>query len=116
MADETVYFGDPERTRQGGKDMASAGERLNTAITKHKGTITGLEASAPWGPDEPGKKFANGESGDDGYVTASTDFLEAVPDVGTAVEGLGNAVVAAVDQAFGIDVQSATGIDGATEA
>lgn len=108
MTDEQTYFGDPQGTRSRAKDMASAGERLKSAINRHMGTITGLEAGEPWGTDEPGRKFANGEN-NDGYHVSSQGYFEAVagsgtsPGVGDAVKGLGDAVVATVDYVQAMD-------------
>ena len=57
-----------------------------------------VEAGQPWGNDEPGQQFANGEKGD-GYVAASTGFADAAPDIGDSaiieLVGLGGAAAAA---------------------
>jgi hypothetical protein len=101
-----TYFGNPDGTRSGGQDMSAIGDRITSAVDRNLATIKDIEGGQPWGTDEPGQQFANGESGN-GYVSASTGFAEAAPDIGPAVSGLGEAVVGVVDLTQGVDQSSA---------
>jgi hypothetical protein len=101
-----TYFGNPDGTRSGGQDLSAIGDRITSAVDRNLATIKGIEASQPWGSDEPGQQFANGEKGD-GYVAASTGFADAAPDIGPAVSGLGSAVVGVVDLTQGVDATNA---------
>lgn len=101
-----TYFGNPEGTRSGGQDLSAIGDRITSAVNRHLGTVKDIEAGQPWGNDEPGQQFANGEKGD-GYVSASTGFADAAPEIGPAVTGLGNAVVGVVDLTQGVDQSNA---------
>jgi len=103
---EPTYFGNPSGTRSAGKDMTAIGDRLTESVNRHLGTIKGIESGTPWGNDEPGERFANGDEGN-GYVAASQGFAEAAPGVGEAVSGLGEAVVGVVDLTQATDQSNA---------
>ncbi|HEX6075055.1 MAG TPA: hypothetical protein VFZ32_07300 [Micromonosporaceae bacterium] len=105
-----TYFGNPEATRSGGRDLAAVGDRLTESVNKHLDTIKGIEAGNPWGNDEPGQRFANGDNGN-GYVAASQGFAEAAPGVGENVSGLGDAVVGVVDLTQGTDQTNAQNLN-----
>jgi hypothetical protein len=110
MSNMPTSFNDPEGTRSLAADGKSLSEDLKSKISAGMTRIKGLESSAPWGNDEPGRSFA-GEGKEEGYVPASNGYQENAPKAGDAAVGAFQAVMSTVDELTGVDTKNKTTID-----
>ncbi len=113
MSSPQISFEDPQATRGYASDAKAISEDLQSKVTTAMGVIEGLESGAPWGNDEPGKAFANGPGGDDGYVANSTGYRTLAPKAGPAAVQIFGAVEKTVDTLTGVDADGEATINGA---
>jgi hypothetical protein len=93
--DET--FVNPEDAADGAGKLTTVGESLSSRFSQFSAKIEGLNASKPWGDDQPGTEFNKHylDGGDEAPATttlsAGKNLVERVsqlgPDVKDAVEG-----------------------------
>ncbi|GAA3026572.1 hypothetical protein GCM10020229_42360 [Kitasatospora albolonga] len=84
---------DPEKYRAAAGPVLSASDQLTELTRGLTAYMSGMSARAPWGNDDSGEKFANGEKG---YLTYS----------GKVLEGLGNLPAALKYIADGLKVMA----------
>ncbi|GAA2155619.1 hypothetical protein GCM10009760_55710 [Kitasatospora kazusensis] len=65
----------PEQYQAAVSPMLAASEQVMTLFTALNSYLPSMESQAPWGKDESGKKFAEGEKG---YLKYSADTLKAL--------------------------------------
>ncbi|MEU4680152.1 hypothetical protein [Micromonospora sp. NPDC023737] len=97
MSDPNETFVNPDGARDGARQLGAAGHTLASRWAQHAATISSLNASAPWGTDDPGKEFNKHylEGGDDAPATnvigggkTIVDLVKVLgPDVTSAVDG-----------------------------
>ncbi|KRB73653.1 hypothetical protein ASE03_20840 [Kitasatospora sp. Root187] len=70
---------------------------LKELYTSLSGYLSGMHGTAPWGNDDDGKTFADGEDGEPGYLGNEKDILdglkllpEIVERIGKILKGLGD--------------------------
>jgi len=82
MADPTLAV-DPQALKRSGNQLDSPAERLRLAKQNFENNLSRV-ANEPWGDDEIGEAFANG---DRGYVASTELLLEGLDNL---TKGLGN--------------------------
>lgn len=94
-----LYLDSPRAT-MGGRDMTAAGQDL---ISLNQGPVAAINAASqaqPWGRDGIGSKFQ------EGYGPQLEQFVQAFGKIATYVEGLGEAVVASVEDNMNADARA----------
>ncbi|MGH3664169.1 MAG: hypothetical protein ACRDT8_08480 [Micromonosporaceae bacterium] len=104
-----TYFDDADATRGHGEDLSSIGDRLKSKLEGHRTDLEALYSDNPEGNDDPGRSLKKSHS------TPALEFLKDAPEVGTAISGVGGAVVKTVDLAVGVDNQGAAKVKGAVD-
>jgi hypothetical protein len=74
---------DPEQYRSAVGPVLSGSDQLNELTRGLNAYLSGMNARAPWGNDDSGEKFANGEKG---YLTYSGKVLEGLGNLPTALK------------------------------
>ncbi|MFG2823974.1 hypothetical protein ACGFX4_31670 [Kitasatospora sp. NPDC048365] len=82
---------DPEQYRAAVSPLLAASEQVRSLYTSLSAFLPSLEAQNPWGNDESGKKFAEGEKG---YLKYSKDTLEVVKGLPDALKGIADGIKA----------------------
>ncbi|GAA4972941.1 hypothetical protein [Actinoplanes utahensis] len=96
---------DSTRATMGGRDMTAAGQELTSL---HQGPVAAINAASlaqPWGRDNIGAKFQ------EGYGPQLEQFVQAFGTIATYVEGLGEAVVASVQDNMDADARAGQTVD-----
>jgi hypothetical protein len=96
---------DLDRVAGGGRDLAAAGKHLTRQRTGPGAEVAALSAAPPWGTDDIGQTFENN------YRPIEQQVLQAWEKLGLYVEGLGDAVVEAVQEATQTDHHSAVRVE-----
>ncbi|GAA4836330.1 hypothetical protein [Kitasatospora terrestris] len=81
----------PEQYRAAVSPLLAASEQVRSLYTSLSAFLPSLEAQHPWGNDESGKKFAEGEKG---YLKYSKDTLEVVKGLPDALKGIADGIKA----------------------
>ncbi|WP_345704171.1 hypothetical protein [Kitasatospora paranensis] len=89
--------------------VLAASEQVRSLYTSLSAFLTSLEAQKPWGDDESGKKFAEG---DKGYLKYSKDTLDVIKGLPEALKGIADGLKAMADGYEGADGTIATEFDG----
>ncbi|MFD7734142.1 WXG100 family type VII secretion target [Kitasatospora phosalacinea] len=76
----TGFQVDPEQYRAAVSPMLAASEQVSSLNRSLSAFLTSLEAQNPWGNDESGKKFAEGEKGYLQYSHDTLAVLKGLPD------------------------------------
>ncbi|MFC6600057.1 WXG100 family type VII secretion target [Kitasatospora paranensis] len=100
---------DPEQYRSAVSPVLAASEQVRSLYTSLSAFLTSLEAQKPWGDDESGKKFAEG---DKGYLKYSKDTLDVIKGLPEALKGIADGLKAMADGYEGADGTIATEFDG----
>lgn len=89
--------------------MLAASEQVRSLYTSLSAFLPSLEAQNPWGNDESGKKFAEGEKG---YLKYSKDTLDVVKGLPDALKGIADGLKAMAQSYQGADESIAAEFDG----
>jgi hypothetical protein len=95
--DEDELILDPVRARRGGADLFRAGVGFSVLRSGLGDAIAARSAGRPWGSDAIGAAF------EQNYRPVETAILSTWHGVGSTVENLGTAVIAAVDESVEAD-------------
>jgi uncharacterized phage infection (PIP) family protein YhgE len=76
----TAFRVDPDQYRAAVSPMAAAADQLAHLATNLAGFLSSMESNAPWGKDESGKHFAEGDKGYRKYSADSQQGLKSLPD------------------------------------
>lgn len=96
----------PELLRQAATKTTHVNDRIRTVLTGLVSAIDGL--GTPWGNDEPGSRFADGEDGKNGYTAARQNLTELTSNLGGTAENHSGAQVVAAKDTAGAEEASAT--------
>ncbi|MFI5528188.1 hypothetical protein ACIA8O_06460 [Kitasatospora sp. NPDC051853] len=77
------FTADPERYRAAAGPVLAASDQLADMARGLQAYMSGMSGRAPWGNDDSGEKFANGEKG---YLTYSGKVLEGIGNLPTALK------------------------------
>lgn len=110
MSSMPTSFEDAETTSAYAADGEALSTDLKGKITGALGRIQALEASAPWGNDEPGRQFA-GEGKEEGYVPSSQTYHTSAPKAGEAAVVTFQSVTSTVTALTGVDTDNKGKID-----
>ncbi|WP_457033555.1 hypothetical protein [Kitasatospora sp. P5_F3] len=87
----------PEQYRAAAGPVLGVADQLKETYTSLSGYLSGMHGTAPWGNDDDGKTFADGEDGEPGYLGNEKDILdglkllpEIVERIGKILKGLGD--------------------------
>ncbi|WP_354637919.1 hypothetical protein [Kitasatospora camelliae] len=80
----------PEQYRAAAGPVLGVADQLAELTTSLGAYMTGMHGNAPWGNDDSGKSFANGEDGEPGYLDNARDILESLKALPGIVETVGN--------------------------
>ncbi len=100
---------DPEQYQAAVSPMLAASEQVRSLYTSLSAFLPSLEAQNPWGNDESGKKFAEGEKG---YLKYSKDTLDVVKGLPDALKGIADGLKAMAQGYQGVDEAIAADFDG----
>jgi hypothetical protein len=100
---------DPEQYQAAVSPMLAASEQVRSLYTSLSAFLPSLEAQNPWGNDESGKKFAEGEKG---YLKYSKDTLEVFKGLPDALKGIADGLKAMAQGYQGADEAIASDFDG----
>jgi hypothetical protein len=100
---------DPEQYQAAVSPMLAAYEQVRSLYTSLSAFLPSLEAQNPWGNDESGKKFAEGEKGYLKYSKDTLDVLKGMPD---ALKGIADGLKAMAQGYQGADEAIAADFDG----
>ncbi|MEV4556785.1 hypothetical protein AB0K51_07275 [Kitasatospora sp. NPDC049285] len=90
----------PEQYQAAVSPMLAASEQVRSLYTSLSAFLPSLEAQNPWGNDESGKKFAEGEKG---YLKYSKDTLDVVKGLPDALKGIADGLKAMAENYQGAD-------------
>lgn len=79
----------PEQYRAAAGPVLGVADQLKEMYTSLSGYMVGMHGNSPWGNDDDGKSFANGEDGEPGYLGNAKDVLEALKSLPEVVERIG---------------------------
>lgn len=99
----------PEQYQAAVSPMLAASEQVRTVYTSLSAFLPSLEAQNPWGNDESGKKFAEGEKG---YLKYSKDTLDVIKGLPDALKGIADGLKAMAEGYEGADEAIAGAFDG----
>ncbi|MFJ9519656.1 hypothetical protein ACIRPK_15510 [Kitasatospora sp. NPDC101801] len=98
----------PDQYRAAAGPVLGVADQLKETYTSLSGYLHGMGANAPWGNDDDGKTFANGEDGEPGYLGNERDILdglkllpEIVERIGKILKGLGDSYDSSEDFSLG---------------
>ncbi|GAB2730668.1 hypothetical protein [Kitasatospora kifunensis] len=91
---------DPSRYRAAVSPLLAAVEQLTELSTGMTAFLSTMEGQAPWGNDESGKKFAEG---DKGYLTYSADTLKTLNGMPDGLKYVADGLKAMADGYEGAD-------------
>jgi hypothetical protein len=100
---------DPEQYRAAVSPMLAASEQVRSLSTSLSAFLSSSEAQSPWGDDESGKKFAEGEKG---YLKYSKDTLDVIKGLPDALKGIADGMKAMADGYEGAEEAVAAAFDG----
>lgn len=104
---EPTSFEDFAATRGKAKDVSAIGAQLKSKLEGFRTDLEALYSQDPEGGDEPGKTLKKS------HRPGANEFLAGAPEAGTAIDGVGQAVVNTVNLVEGVDGQGAAKIHGA---
>ncbi|MFF0150133.1 hypothetical protein [Micromonospora sp. NPDC005203] len=102
MSDADETFLKPDAARAGAQRLGVAGATLASRWAQHAATISSLNASAPWGTDEPGQGF-NKHYLEGGDKAPATSVLSGGKTIVDLIKLLGPDVLSAVDGTVEVD-------------
>ncbi|MEV6207294.1 hypothetical protein [Kitasatospora sp. NPDC051914] len=79
----------PEQYRAAAGPVLGVADQLRELSTGLSAYMLGMHDNAPWGNDDSGKKFANGEDGEPGYRANARDVIEGLKALPQVVETIG---------------------------
>ncbi|MFJ8038996.1 hypothetical protein ACIRBX_00595 [Kitasatospora sp. NPDC096147] len=82
---------DPEKYRAAVSPMLAAAEQVRALYTSLSAFLPSAEADNPWGNDDAGKKFAEG---DEGYLKFSSSTMEVLKGLPDALKGVADGMKA----------------------
>ncbi|MFJ9518029.1 hypothetical protein ACIRPK_07135 [Kitasatospora sp. NPDC101801] len=98
----------PEQYRAAAGPVLGVADELKELFTGLSAYLHGMGANAPWGNDDDGKTFADGEDGEPGYLGNEKDILdglkllpEIVEVIGKRLKGMGDSYDSS--EQFGLD-------------
>jgi hypothetical protein len=99
------FAGDPGDVTAAGAWAQSAAAELRVRITSIRARIEDLEASAPWGGDEPGQQFLHSyhQASDGGGAPLEAQLKDEMNTAGDTLATWGTNVIAAVADYGGVD-------------
>ena len=100
---------DPEQYQAAVSPMLAASEQIRSLSRSLSAFLPSLEAQNPWGNDESGKKFAEGEKG---YLKYSEDTLGVVKSLPDELKGIADGLKAMAQGYRGADEVIAADFDG----
>ncbi|MER5865662.1 hypothetical protein [Kitasatospora sp. NPDC002040] len=98
----------PEQYRAAAGPVLGVADHLKELHTGLNGYLSGMHGNAPWGNDDDGKTFANGEDGEPGYLGNAGDILDGLKSLAEIVETIGKRLKGMADgyensEQFGLD-------------
>jgi hypothetical protein len=99
----------PEQYRAAVSPVLAASEQVRSLYASLSAFLSSSEAQNPWGNDESGKKFAEGEKG---YLKYSKDTLDVIKGLPDALKGIADGLKAMAEGYEGADEAIATEFDG----
>ncbi|WP_405020598.1 hypothetical protein OHV05_30815 [Kitasatospora sp. NBC_00070] len=98
----------PEQYRAAAGPVLGVADQLKELYTSLSGYLHGMGANAPWGNDDDGKTFADGEDGEPGYLGNEKDILDGlkllpklVEEIGKNLKGMGDGYDSSEDFSLG---------------
>ncbi|MER8186849.1 hypothetical protein [Kitasatospora sp. NPDC094015] len=99
----------PEQYQAAVSPMLAASEQVRSIYTSLSAFLPSLEAQNPWGNDDSGKKFAEG---DKGYLKYSKDTLDVIKGLPDALKGIADGMKAMAEGYEGADEAIADAFNG----
>ncbi|WP_457033706.1 hypothetical protein [Kitasatospora sp. P5_F3] len=98
----------PEQYRAAAGPVLGVADDLKETYTSLSGYLSGMHGNSPWGNDDDGKKYADGEDGEPGYLGNAKDILEGLKLLPEIVEVIGKRLKGMADsyessEQFGLD-------------
>ncbi|MFD8477878.1 hypothetical protein [Kitasatospora sp. NPDC059673] len=100
---------DPAQYRAAVSPMLAVAEQVGTLYAALSSYLPSLESQHPWGNDESGKQFAEGEKG---YLKYSKDTLDVIKGLPAALKGIADGLKAMADGYQGADEGVITELNG----
>jgi hypothetical protein len=79
----------PEQYRAAAGPVLGVADQLKDLYTGLSAYLSGMHGNSPWGNDDDGKKYADGEDGEPGYLGNATDILDGLKLLPEIVEVIG---------------------------
>ncbi|MFI5528027.1 hypothetical protein ACIA8O_05655 [Kitasatospora sp. NPDC051853] len=79
----------PEQLRAASGPVLGVADDLKELFTSMNAYLSGMRGNSPWGNDDDGKSFANGEDGEPGYLANEKDVLEGLEALPQILETIG---------------------------
>ncbi|BFV61099.1 hypothetical protein KCMC57_up62030 [Kitasatospora sp. CMC57] len=98
---------DPEQYRAAVGPVLAGSDQLNELTRGLNAYLSGMNARAPWGNDDSGEKFANGEKG---YLTYSGKVLEGLGNLPTALKYIADGIKAMAESYDNAEEALSTGL------
>ncbi|WP_104814812.1 hypothetical protein [Kitasatospora sp. MMS16-BH015] len=99
----------PEQYQAEVSPLLAASEQIRSVYTSLSAFLPALEAQNPWGNDESGKQFAEG---DKGYLKYSKDTLDVLKGLPDALKGISDGLKAMAEGYQGADQDVVAELDG----
>jgi hypothetical protein len=79
----------PEQLRAASGPVLGVADDLKELFTSLNAYLSGMHGNSPWGNDDDGKSFADGEDGEPGYLANEKDVLEGLEALPKVIEVIG---------------------------
>ncbi|NUS44851.1 MAG: hypothetical protein HOQ24_14330 [Mycobacteriaceae bacterium] len=99
---------DPDEFKRQAPTFAKASQDLHTALQQLIQAVK--DEGDCWGGDDPGKAFANGPEGNNGYVSDLNDGLQHLAGLVTLMDQVGKNIVSTGNAVQQQDIDNATGL------
>ncbi|MGW4652556.1 hypothetical protein ACWEPF_39060, partial [Kitasatospora sp. NPDC004289] len=100
----------PEQLRAASGPVLGVADDLKELFTSMNGYLSGMRGNSPWGNDDDGKSFANGEDGEPGYLANEKDVLEGLEALPQVLETIGKRLKGMADGYENAEQFSLTGM------
>ncbi|MGW4378482.1 hypothetical protein [Kitasatospora sp. NPDC004531] len=105
----TGFQVDPAQYQAAASSMLAVSEQVGSLYSSLSSYLPALESQHPWGNDESGKQFAEGEKG---YLKYSKDTLDVVKGLPAALKGIADGLKAMADGYQNADEGVVTALNG----